>query len=277
MPGVVKRRTRNSSGGGPGPLQPQLITSQAVSADVTLPASKRSRKSTTVDPDLENVLADKSLLVECLTKAGMVVKVKEEQNVLKEDQAIFLKKFNKDISTALDYPDNISNMFSTLSNWVEDEAFLIKCLTPTLTGISCNTARSSQQDSILRLLLNTNDLQPKLLGLLLEKLAEISLMQEGQEMMNTQQGNIPRLILSAVRWLDKIVSGDGLADKMVEILDATSRYQQVEVISALPEIIPDQQHATIALHLQKMLGERQALISSILDCFSNLRDRKSVV
>ena len=96
-------------------------------------------------------------------------------------------------------------------------------------------------------------------------------------MMNTQQGNIPRLILSAVRWLDKIVSGDGLADKMLEILDATSSYQQVEVISALPEIIPDQQHATIALHLQKMLGERQPLISSILDCFSNLNLKPDLV
>ena len=42
------------------------------------------------------------------------------------------------------------------------------------------------------------------------------------------------------------------------------------MISALPEIIPDQHHATIALHLQRMLGERQSLISSILDCFSNL-------
>ena len=143
MPGVVKRRTRNSSGG-----QQQLI-SQVVAVEVSLPASKRSRKSTVLDSDQEKVSADKSLLVECLT-----------------------------------------------------------------------------------------------------------LMQEGQDMMGTQQGNIPRLILSAVRWLDKIVSGDGLAEKMVEILDATSKYQQVEVISALPEIIPDQHHATIALHLQKMLGER---------------------
>ena len=51
------------------------------------------------------------------------------------------------------------------------------------------------------------------------------------------------------------MSGDGLAEKMVEILDATSKYQQqVEVISAaLPEIIPDQNHATTALHLQKMV------------------------
>ena len=70
MPGVVKRRARNSSGG-----QQQLI-SQVVS----LPASKRSRKSTVLDSDQENVLADHSLLVECLTNAGMVVKMEEEQN-----------------------------------------------------------------------------------------------------------------------------------------------------------------------------------------------------
>ena len=56
-----------------------------------------------------------------------------------------------------------------------------------------------------------------------------------------------------------------------------TNYQQVEVISALPEIIPFQQHATISLHLQKMLGERQPLISSILDCFSNLNLKPELV
>ena len=261
---VGRRRTRTNSG-------EQLIVSQAI-------PSKRVKKSRDeVDQDKENALVDKSLLVECLTNAGMIVKRGEEQNVLKEDQAIFLKKFKKDISTALDYPENLNTMFTTLSTWLDDEDFLVKCLSPTLTSLSCNTARSSQQDSLLRLLLNTDDMQARLLGLLLEKLAEISLMQEGKEMMGTKQGNIPRLILSAVRWLDKIVSGEGLAEKMVEILDATSRYQQVEVISALPEIIPDKQHDNIALHLQKMLGERQPLISSILDCFSNLNLNKELV
>ena len=51
-------------------------------------------------------------------------------------------------------------------------------------------------------------------------------------------GSIHRLTLSAVRLLDNVVSGDGLAEKLLEILDATSMYQQVEVIQALPEIIP---------------------------------------
>ena len=101
MPGVVKRRARNSS-------SQEGSSLSVVAVEVSLPASKRSRKSTVLDSDQEKVSADKSLLVECLT-----------------------------------------------------------------------------------------------------------LMQEGQDMMGTQQGNIPRLILSAVRWLEKIVSGDGLAEKMV--------------------------------------------------------------
>ena len=36
-----------------------------------------------MDPEL---LSDKSQLVKCLTKAGLVVKVKEEKNLIKEDQ-----------------------------------------------------------------------------------------------------------------------------------------------------------------------------------------------
>ena len=64
-------------------------------------------------------------------------------------------------------------MFPPCTTDKEDDAFLMESLTPTVTSISCNTTRSSQQDSISRLLLNTSDLQPKLLGLLLEKLAEI--------------------------------------------------------------------------------------------------------
>ena len=59
-------------------------------------------------------MADKSLLVEFLTNAGMVVKIGEEQNILKEDQAIFLKKFNKDIPTALDYLENIEHVLYPL-------------------------------------------------------------------------------------------------------------------------------------------------------------------
>ena len=117
--------------------------------------------------------------------------------------------FRKIISIPIqdDYPENIDKMAETLSSWMEDETFLIKCLSPTDTSQSCSTARSSKQDSLLRLLLNVDELQPKLLQMLLEKLAEISIVDEGAE--ETQSHNIPRMILSSMRWLDTIIDGSG--------------------------------------------------------------------
>ena len=72
------------------------------------------------------------------------------------------------------------------------------------------------QDSLLKLLLNIDDFQPPLVKLLLEKLAEISVVTEGQE--EQQETNVPRLILAALRWLDKLVDSAGLVEKMQEIV-----------------------------------------------------------
>ena len=51
----------------------------------------------------------------------------------------------------------------------------------------------------------------------------------------TQAENFPRLLLAAMRWLDRIVDGSGMADKIMVILSVTSKFHQVEVIVALPE------------------------------------------
>ena len=63
---------------------------------------------------------------------------------------------------------------TTLEEYCEDEDFLRKCLGPTVTSAACDTARSSHQDSLLRLLLQVPDMQPRLLTLLLERMAEIA-------------------------------------------------------------------------------------------------------
>ena len=57
---------------------------------------------------------------------------------------------------------------------------------------------------------------------------------------------------------------------MTEILSVTSKFHQVEVIAALPEIVPASQHNTIAANLHQMLEENQPLVSSIVDCLGNL-------
>ena len=232
-------------------------------------SSSKKRKSHGSNDITSDVLLDKSILMTSLKDAGYIVKNGDCPNVLKEDQAIFLKKFIRDITTQSDYPENIEKIKETLGQWLDDEVFLVKCLNPTDTSVTCSTARSSKQDSLIRLLLNVDDIQPILLTFLLEKLAETSIVQEGAE--ETQSQNIPRLILSSMRWLDKMVDGETITEKMTEILTVTSRYQQVEVISALPEILPSQYHNNIAPHLQDMLKEHNALVSTIVDCLGNLK------
>ena len=232
-------------------------------------SSSKKRKSHGSNDITSDVLLDKSILMTSLKDAGYIVKNGDCPNVLKEDQAIFLKKFIRDITTQSDYPESIEKIKETLGQWLDDEVFLVKCLNPTDTSVTCSTARSSKQDSLIRLLLNVDDIQPILLTFLLEKLAETSIVQEGAE--ETQSQNIPRLILSSMRWLDKMVDGETITEKMTEILTVTSRYQQVEVISALPEILPSQYHNNIAPHLQDMLKEHNALVSTIVDCLGNLK------
>ena len=260
MPGV-KRRSED----GLGRLGSTLL---GESPSILNTGEKRRRSGLGSDDTTCDVLSDKSVLMKSLKDAGLIVKTGSVANILTVDQAIFLKNFIKDVTTQEDFPENIEGMTETLGSWLEDEVFLTKCLTATDTSVQCDTARSSKQDSLMRLLLNVADLQPKLLPMLLEKLAETSIVQEGQE--ETMAENIPRLLLASMRWLDRIVDGAGMADKMTEILSITSRYQQVELIAALPEIVPPSQHNTIATNLHQMLEDTQPLVSSIVDCLGNL-------
>ncbi len=199
MPGV-KRRSGDSLG---------LCSTLSGLSPSTLnnTGAKRRRTGLKCDDTSSDVLSDRSVLMKSLKEAGFFVKTGSIVNILTEDQSIFLKKFVKDVTTQENYPDNIDVMTETLGSWLEDEVFLTKCLTATDTSLLCDTARSPKQDSLIRLLLNVEDLQPKLLTMLLEKLAETSIVQEGQE--ETQTENIPRLLLASMRWLDRIVDGAG--------------------------------------------------------------------
>ena len=105
MPGLNRRRTRHTSD--------DLFPTQAEDSG---PASKKARskkdnnrssRAEAVDPDGENLLEDDNLLVTTIRRAGLLVKTGKEPNVLTSDQAVFVKKINKDISTHLEYPGNI--------------------------------------------------------------------------------------------------------------------------------------------------------------------------
>ena len=143
-------------------------------------------------------------------------------------------------------------------------------------------ARGNIQESTIRLLLQIDDLQTKLISWLLEKLAIISLNDgpgpagDAGTKENTPV-NKPQLILSQLRWLDRIVDGNALTDKFLDILEATSDQVSQEVIACLPEVIAEtSNHEKIAKALRDKIdnngyiGAGGPMTNVILDTMTNL-------
>ena len=104
----------------------------------------RARKAVGLaDNENYNLMPDDTSLIKCLVAAGYYVKKKDKENILIEDQAIFSKKLKNDLSSK--FPEQIEKMLDTLTDWLNDETFLIKCLRPTKTGTLCTSARSPMQ------------------------------------------------------------------------------------------------------------------------------------
>lgn len=81
---------------------------------------------------------------------------------------------------------------------------------------------SQQCDSVVRTLLQVDDLQGDLASYLLEKLVLVSMEGSGDSRVTHESSqtpmSIPTLILSQLRYLNHVVDGAALADKMMEIL-----------------------------------------------------------
>lgn len=97
---------------------------------------------------------------------------------------------------------------------------------------------------MVRLLLGIDEIHDKLSEWMLEKLALISLENEDPTPVgdNNVLKNLPQLILSQLKWLDRGVMGQSLVSKILEILEASSAIVQHEIIASLPEIVDDSHH-----------------------------------
>ena len=208
MPGLTGRRRRSGNSSGDLLIDPNI-------AEENHKKKKARREADEVeDPELLEAFDDGSVLCRTLKQCGLVVRKGDTPNLLYNDQEVFLKKFKREM--VILPRDQLEEVKATLEGWVdtsneetskEDKTFLKKCLQSTVTSASCNTARywfhcksrcddhlsnarAQQQDSLMKLLLNTPDIQTHLLRKILEQLALISLDEE--EMLQSQHSQIPR-------------------------------------------------------------------------------------
>ncbi|XP_077863630.1 Fanconi anemia group D2 protein-like, partial [Saccoglossus kowalevskii] len=142
----------------------------------------------------------------------------------------------------------LEEFISAFQNHIEDPVRLKHSLLPTVTSNECDSARGSNQDSLVKMLLGIDLLQPNLASILLEKLPEFS--DEDQVFDHTGTVNIPHLIMNQFRWLDRIVKSKDLVDKMFEVVEITSIEIQREIVTCLPEVVEDSEHGDVARQLK---------------------------
>ena len=130
MPGLTGRRTRTSSG--------ELLRAPR---NAETSSNKKARLEKDEDPELLEALDDGSVLCRSLKQCGLILRKGDTLNLLQSDQEVFLKKFKREMTILP--KDQLAEVKATLEGWLdrEDKTFLKKCLNPTVTSASCNTAR----------------------------------------------------------------------------------------------------------------------------------------
>jgi hypothetical protein len=173
------------------------------------------------------------------------------------------KRLTKVFQTDLSHPAKVRSFLAGAKTFLDDEANLLRSLSPT-AGAADDSG--GLRDSLVRVLFRVDDLQTDLLSWLLEKLVLVAMAadEETQGMSKTQ------LILSQLRWLDRVVDGEALADKMVEIVQASPDGLQQEVIVALPEIVGEAHHSKLAMVLRDLMKDNKDLTNAVLHAFTYL-------
>ncbi|XP_033066529.1 Fanconi anemia group D2 protein isoform X3 [Trachypithecus francoisi] len=227
------------------------------------PLSKKTKKSHIANEVEEN----DSIFVKLLKISGIILKTGENQNQLAVDQIAFQKKLFQTLRRHPSYPKIIEEFVSGLESYIEDEDSFRNCL------LSCERLQdeeasmgASYSKSLIKLLLGIDILQPAIIKTLFEKLPEYFF-----ENKTSDEINIPRLIVSQLKWLDRVVDGKDLTAKIMQLISIAPENLQHDIITSLPEILGDSQHADVGKELSDLLIENTSLTVPILDVLSSLR------
>lgn len=126
---------------------------------------------------------------------------------------------------------------------------------------------SLPQDSLVRMLLQMDEIQPKLMTAILKRFTKAT----QEERPSATEVNLPSLILSQIAWLNRIVEPVHVVDTLLDLLNTSSSTIKKEIISCLPSVVGDKENIRVAFVLCGMLDEtNNSLTAAILDVLGDL-------
>lgn len=155
------------------------------------------------------------------------------------------------------------SFLETFEKKIDNDSYIRRTLRPTFS------AHSSGRDSIIRMLLSIDAVQPKVISLLLDRIPSL-LADVEPDSDDSLEDDVPRQILAQFRWLESVADGAALASKLLECLQVCPLYLQREIITHLPEIVDDASHQIVVEHLLQLLDTEPLLVAPAIDALSNL-------
>ncbi|XP_066147359.1 Fanconi anemia group D2 protein [Euwallacea fornicatus] len=186
----------------------------------------------------------------------------EELHVLKQEQALVVRELNKYFQN--EEPDCVGQFLSGLKYLCQKEKYFKKFLIPTEFEKSVESEAKIYQNSLFGIFIRVDTLQDEILQLLLDHITTAA------DDEATSDTAWLRTLLKPLTCLPTIKNGEKLSRRLLDILEIANLPCQLEILEALPEVIPDNQCDFASKQLIKLLDNNEELCGAIINCLTAL-------
>ncbi|CAH1643222.1 unnamed protein product [Spodoptera littoralis] len=199
-----------------------------------------------------------------LRESGLILKHPPEKCTTSFETIQIIRNLKKNLEKHFDYPRNLIDLFMNLEDECKDLEIFKHYLFPNIMRIGGDSGEEYLvNDSVIKILLSVPVIQNKITEYIFEKAIDLAA--------ESKCGPWIRMILKCFSSLDSIVTTDKISTNLINLLDvASEKMVKLEIITAIPDIIGDQEHDNIATEMSRILSEDRDLIPAILDCLSYL-------
>lgn len=229
------------------------------------PPNAKKRK----EEDIDNLATGPPDFIKTLTEAGFHPRTGNLPNLLSVQQFEFQQSLRENLTTSVHYPRSIEFFVSECDTFFNNRDNFIKALhlTENSGDQETSNAITLPQDSLVRLLLQIDEIQTKLMATILKRFTKAA----KEERPLATGVNLPSLILSQIAWLNRIVDPVHVVDTLLDLLNSSSSTIRKEIISCLPSVVGDKENIRVAFVLCGMLDEtNNSLTAAILDVLGDL-------
>lgn len=205
-----------------------------------------------------------SYLRKTLQESGLTLKHPPDKCIAAQEIIHIVRNIKKNLTKHLEFPRNVSELYLDFEKECQNEDVLKHYLFPNIVRITEDSPEEFPiNDSVVKILLSVPILQNKLIDFIFEKAIELAA--------ESKCGPWIQMILKNLSSLDSIVDSDKISSNLINLLDiASEKMVKLEIITAIPDVVGDQEHNNIAVEMSRILSEEQDLIPAVLDCLTYL-------